>query len=483
MSSNRQIADLLGNKLRSEKPEMKLEYLLTLLSIPLEERQETDFKKIKNFFEEKLTLKRFKAEKAQELDSESINECFSNHLEIRFLKAEENLFFVDDPADKLYLILKGNVDVLIPERKNVLISKLEYFKYLEKLFYEKEINLVKIIINDNLVFALKALEEASLKKANGNYSGLKSESPRKFFYQSFRTMKNLQNKELKKNNDNNNSNSARKELQNKFPLMNYNSLIAFNSESLDKNNVINTNNLNNINSEKDPNALNNNNNNNKENNKGIVSLSKNPNFPDAAGLEKTENKLSNKTSSKEITNFDSSKGSGAAKSKTDEKSKLNFFNELTIEEFESYEDFLQYCKIKYKQELSKKIFELETQAELVDLYEKEQEKILKFLDLNVKFEDLDFFTKENPQLLQLLLKNNKNNQKTRNRNASKKIYLDSKEKREVRSGDNSHIDSSFSSQRSNGNICLHSKFTPAAKDFNGKLIFNSIIYLMNEMIN
>jgi len=372
--------------------------LVALLSIPIDERSQNDLKKITNFFDEKLILRKFIDEKAQELDAESIKECFSKYMEIRFLNAYENVFYIDDPADKFYLILKGNVSVFIPEKKTKSITNLEYYKYLEKLYFENEFNLVKIIINENLISAINIQEE----RKNGK-------NEKKNIQQNIHSKKGQIN-EFPKNEEDNNSNISRNRSNcikkysarkvEKYEIMEYSSMLPSSSRLLKK----------------------------QRNSNDSITLINNDN----------------------IDNFQKRNSDSC---KIDEKSKY-----LRLGEFESFEDFVLYCKIKYKKELIKNINQMTSQLELVQLYEKERQRISKFLELNLKFEDMDFFVKEIPQMT-ILIKNNNQHQLKNNllnnngknnvksRNCSKKNLNDHTTKTII----NSNLENSFTSHISNNN--------------------------------
>lgn len=372
--------------------------MVALLSIPIDERSQNDLKKITNFFDEKLILRKFIDEKAQELDAESIKECFSKYMEIRFLNAYENVFYIDDPADKFYLILKGNVSVFIPEKKTKSITNLEYYKYLEKLYFENEFNLVKIIINENLISAINIQEE----RKNGK-------NEKKNIQQNIHSKKGQIN-EFPKNEEDNNSNISRNRSNcikkysarkvEKYEIMEYSSMLPSSSRLLKK----------------------------QRNSNDSITLINNDN----------------------IDNFQKRNSDSC---KIDEKSKY-----LRLGEFESFEDFVLYCKIKYKKELIKNINQMTSQLELVQLYEKERQRISKFLELNLKFEDMDFFVKEIPQMT-ILIKNNNQHQLKNNllnnngknnvksRNCSKKNLNDHTTKTII----NSNLENSFTSHISNNN--------------------------------
>ena len=169
METNRKIADYLRSTIK-EGSELKIETLVTLLSIPTKERCPMDLKKTINYFDEKSTLKLIKAEKGQELDSESIDECFAKHMEIQLLPANDILFYVNNIADKFYMVLKGNVKVLIPIKKKIQMTKNDFFKFLENLYNQKEYNLIKIILNENYMNLFNNLKSNILKFNSKNNS-------------------------------------------------------------------------------------------------------------------------------------------------------------------------------------------------------------------------------------------------------------------------------------------------------------------------
>jgi len=104
---------------------------------------------LKAFMQEKNTLEILIKNKTQEIDQNSILDCFSKYMEIQTAHKNEVLFHMGDNADKFYIILKGAVEIFRQEKRKILLSRFEYYKYLEKALYEEEIGIVKQILNSN----------------------------------------------------------------------------------------------------------------------------------------------------------------------------------------------------------------------------------------------------------------------------------------------------------------------------------------------
>ncbi len=343
------------------------EYLFGLLSIPVQERTPNNLKDIIEFFEEKLILKLFKHEKAQELDPDSINECFSKNMEIQFLKPEENLFHIDDYGDKFYLILRGDVKVFIPSRKFERITNLKYFEYLKSLLFEEENNLTKIILNENLILSLNRNNKNEIiKQENIVIDALSKDS-------NFNENKNDNNsnnlnliKEEANNREYSNKNSDKGD-NHEISIMSYNS---FSQEKKEKINFFQ-----------------------KGNRKSSKIINRSSLSIDHNSGDEHEDKsiLYHK------------KYIGKRERKNSSKNRKDISNIFKLEEFQSFNDFESFCKIKYKREIYKKLKNINSQVELINFYDSENPRIKKFLGMNLKFKDFDFFVKEKPEDNNLVL--------------------------------------------------------------------------------
>ena len=144
--------------------------LFSLLQIPIEERNDYDLRKILFFLNEKNHLNLIKSEKAKELDPEYIEETFAKNLQLKFLKENETLFSYNDIPDNFYVILKGKINILMPNLIPKIQTNLEYFIYLEELFNQKEYALIKLIIKENKEINTNDIDNIELNnKENKNF--------------------------------------------------------------------------------------------------------------------------------------------------------------------------------------------------------------------------------------------------------------------------------------------------------------------------
>jgi len=104
---------------------------------------------INAYLQENHVLETLLINKANELDHNLIVECFSNFMEVCTFKNNEIIYRQDDYSDKFFIIIKGQVVVLVPVKNKVSITRYEFFKILENLLYEGDIGLVKLILNSN----------------------------------------------------------------------------------------------------------------------------------------------------------------------------------------------------------------------------------------------------------------------------------------------------------------------------------------------
>jgi len=109
--------------------------------------EQIDF--LKAFLQEKNFLEILIKNKTQEIDKPALLDCFSRYMEIQTAQKNEVLFHIGDNAEKFFIVLKGSVEISIPEKKKIWLSRWEYYKSLEKILYEEEITLVKSILNSN----------------------------------------------------------------------------------------------------------------------------------------------------------------------------------------------------------------------------------------------------------------------------------------------------------------------------------------------
>jgi len=104
---------------------------------------------VRGFIKEKNILEILLNNKTNEIEENIIFDCFSNFINIQTIKDKEILFRLDDPGDKFYLILKGKIDILFPKKKQISLTSFEYFKHLQNLFFQDDIGLIKLTLNNN----------------------------------------------------------------------------------------------------------------------------------------------------------------------------------------------------------------------------------------------------------------------------------------------------------------------------------------------
>jgi len=120
-----------------------------MLRIDPKIRSEEQSEFLKAYIQDKNTLENLINNKTHEIDQQVILDCFSKFMEIQIAQKNEVLFRMDDTAEKFYIVLKGSVEIFIPEKRKFWLSRWEYYKYLENNLYEEEIGLVKSILNSN----------------------------------------------------------------------------------------------------------------------------------------------------------------------------------------------------------------------------------------------------------------------------------------------------------------------------------------------
>jgi len=98
---------------------------------------------------EKNILDILKRDKTSDLNFNLLAIHLAQNLKIMILKKDEILFRIDDIGDNFYIILEGNVCVLKPSKKKVLIMKMEFLEILRDLHKKNEKYLVNQIIKNN----------------------------------------------------------------------------------------------------------------------------------------------------------------------------------------------------------------------------------------------------------------------------------------------------------------------------------------------
>lgn len=73
----------------------------------------------------------------------------SKRLEYQYLEKDKILFRTADPADKIYIVLSGKVDVILAKLRTIKLNEIEYFRYLIRLFGNKEVNILYKVIDLN----------------------------------------------------------------------------------------------------------------------------------------------------------------------------------------------------------------------------------------------------------------------------------------------------------------------------------------------
>lgn len=123
--------------------------LIETLSIPSNQRDEEKIITIINYFEEEGTLELLKKAKVKEIDSNLLNDCFARHMQIQKLEKDEILFRLNDPGDRFYIILKGNIRIFIPDKIKKQITQFEYFQSLQSQFLLQDTALIKHSLSAN----------------------------------------------------------------------------------------------------------------------------------------------------------------------------------------------------------------------------------------------------------------------------------------------------------------------------------------------
>ena len=86
-------------------------------------------------------------------EGEDIIRTLSYSLKYEYTKKNNLVFRYGDLCDKFYLILQGQVDMIVPNEEEVELNEFEYYDYLLKLREYKEMNLLKqVIAKNNAIF-------------------------------------------------------------------------------------------------------------------------------------------------------------------------------------------------------------------------------------------------------------------------------------------------------------------------------------------
>jgi hypothetical protein len=105
-----------------------------------------------------------------------------------------------DEGKKFFLILKGEVQVILPTKKNAILQQREFKRYLLLLYIYKEYEILKLVIKDN--------------KLNQNQNRMFNASYYFFPDENLNTTNLNQNSNNNTNNNNNTSNYSNKEEEN-----------------------------------------------------------------------------------------------------------------------------------------------------------------------------------------------------------------------------------------------------------------------------
>lgn len=456
---------------------MKIESLVNLLSLPLDERKEIDFKQIINIFEEKMILKSFKEQKVQELDPDSINECFAKNMEIRFLKAHEDLFFIDDYADKFYLILKGSVNVHIPVMRIKEMTNYEYYKMLEMLFFDKEINLIKIIINENIIKAINPTEEQLLSLKNFlNENSSKNDI---IYHNNKNTPNPLEENDIANNSNTDKIDNDSDHLNEKnTKILHYyrfrKSIIE--QEKIERRQSENKNYIINHRSHKSNNIEN--------RNVAIDSKEKiilfDINRKLTLKFDQLETINKNALLFKNVNNIDKNNIPHVSErtQRLQTLSKTQVLKIFKINEFVCFEDFKKYMQIKYKYQMLEKIAKIKNQADLVYFYETEIENIKRILDIQIKFEEINFFVKDDPHISSDKKSGiyNRNMNRKSKRIINKNLKLDSNFKSELKEKESYF----YSHNRNNRNSFADISYNSNASTYTNVMIKNFISEHVNN---
>ena len=73
----------------------------------------------------------------------------STELKYEYLDANKIIYKHGDTPDKYYILLKGEVDIIVPNEIEVMMSEFEYYNYILRLYKYQEISLLKKVLNKN----------------------------------------------------------------------------------------------------------------------------------------------------------------------------------------------------------------------------------------------------------------------------------------------------------------------------------------------
>ena len=82
-------------------------------------------------------------------EEQSFMNYLSKKLEYFYLKKQSFLFRVGDISDKIYIILKGEVELIIPKSYKIFMNEPEYFRYLVRLYRNNEFYLLNNTLKNN----------------------------------------------------------------------------------------------------------------------------------------------------------------------------------------------------------------------------------------------------------------------------------------------------------------------------------------------
>ena len=102
----------------------------------------------------------------------------STELKYEFFEANKVIYKHGDPPDKYYILLKGEVDIIVPNEIEVMMNEYEYFNYILRLYKFQEHGLLKKVLNKNYnLYPLnKKLFEDWIHTAYNTLRHLKKES-------------------------------------------------------------------------------------------------------------------------------------------------------------------------------------------------------------------------------------------------------------------------------------------------------------------
>ena len=102
----------------------------------------------------------------------------ATELVYEYFDSNKIVFKHGDPPDKYYILLKGEVDIIVPNEIEVMMSEYEYFNYILRLYKYQEHSLLKKVLNKNYgVYPLnKKLLEDWVNTAYNTIRHLKKES-------------------------------------------------------------------------------------------------------------------------------------------------------------------------------------------------------------------------------------------------------------------------------------------------------------------